>query len=394
MKSDMLSVKMLIIFTILFMFSINGVNGVPSTIYVDSSGNDSWSGENPAWNGTDGPKKSIKNAIQSVNVDGIVKIKSGTYKENNIFIYKNLTIQGENRANTIIDAQYHNRVFTIQTGCTVKLSNLKIINGYTYNSGGAIYSKGHLNISNSDFSNNKAPNYYGGAISSAYYSLLINNCTFSNNKAKVAGAISGTYTSLNIKNSYFSYNKATNGAGGAIVNSRGSLILYNNKFSCNSATNGFGGAFYNTKGYLNVNNNKFYYNTAPEGGAIYTEDNKGNVYLTLNTFLKNTANNGRGGALYHCHGTLIATKNNFTGNRATINGGGIYIDSSGLPSVSYSTIVMNGCNFTNNSANKYGGAIYNHGTLKITNTSFTTNNAFYVKKSPILFHLDILLLFI
>ena len=92
-------------------------------------------GKVPAWDGTDGPKKTIKNAIGTVISDGIVKISNGTYKESNIIISKNLKIQGEGKANTIIDAQYQNRIFTILSGVKVDISNLKLTNGQTSNSG-------------------------------------------------------------------------------------------------------------------------------------------------------------------------------------------------------------------------------------------------------------------
>ncbi|MDO9045730.1 MAG: hypothetical protein Q7U35_10560 [Methanobacteriaceae archaeon] len=365
----------LAIFTISLSFSISTASAVQSTIYVNPDGSDSWSGESPTWNGTDGPKKTIKNAIGTVTTNGNIQISNGRYLEHGIIINKNVNIDGENQKSTIIDGQYSDRIFFVQTGIQVKISDLTITNGQTKDSGGAICSKGVLSANNVSFINNKAPYNYGGAIKSNYYSLYLNNCILTNNVAKSSGAIASSYTSITINNSIFNYNKATYGPGGAVLNSRGSLTVKNSKFISNSATNRFGGAFYNTKGSLSVTNSIFLYNTAPESGAIYAEDSTRTIYINQNTFIKNIANNGRGGALYHCHGTLIANNNIFTNNRATINGGAIYIDSSGLPSVSYSKMIMNNCSFTNNTASRYAGAIYNHGTLKATNCIFLTNRA-------------------
>ena len=59
---------LLAIFTISVSFSINTASAVAQpTIYVDPNGNDAWSGESAVWDGTDGPKKTIKNAIGTVD---------------------------------------------------------------------------------------------------------------------------------------------------------------------------------------------------------------------------------------------------------------------------------------------------------------------------------------
>lgn len=368
---------LLAIFTISVSFSINTASAaVQPTIYVDFNGNDAWSGESSAWNGTDGPKKTIKSAIGTVSADGIVKISNGTYKESNIIISKNLKIQGESDDNTIIDAQGQNRIFTILSGVRVDISNLKLQNGQTSNSGGAINSKGSLSINDCTFYNNKAPYYYGGAIQNLQGSLVIKDTTFLSNVARVSGAIDSNRGTLVVDNCYFKSNKATNGQGGAMVNAQGSMTIKNTVFSYNSATNGFGGVFYNSKGSLGVSNCTFYYNTGPQGGAIYTEDSVGWVYLTNNVFVNNRAT--RGAALYHCHGTLVVTNNTFTGNIATINGGAIYIDSTGQPSVSKSMIYFNKCSFTSNQATtRHGGAIYSGGAFEAKECKFNSNSANY-----------------
>lgn len=368
---------LLAIFTISVSISMDTASAVVQpTIFVDENGNDGWSGKSAVWDGTDGPKKTIKNAIETVDSDGIVKISNGTYKESNIIINKNMKIQGESKDSTVIDAQYQNRIFTILSGVTVDISNLKLANGQTSNSGGAINSKGSLTISNCAFTNNKAPNYYGGAIQNLQGSLIIKDTTFLSNVARVSGAIDSNRGTLIVENCYFKSNKATNGQGGAMVNAQGSMNIKNTVFSYNSATNGFGGVFYNSKGSLGVSNCTFYYNTGPQGGAIYTEDSVGWVYLTNNVFVNNRAT--RGAALYHCHGTVVVTNNTFTNNIATINGGAIYIDSTGQPSVTKSMIYFKKCSFTNNQATtRHGGAIYSGGAFEAKECTFTGNSANY-----------------
>ena len=77
----------LMIFTLLFIglmiifsYSMSSVSAASGdNIYVNTHGNDSWNGQNPIWNGTSGPKLSIKNATETVNTGGTVNIANGMY---------------------------------------------------------------------------------------------------------------------------------------------------------------------------------------------------------------------------------------------------------------------------------------------------------------------------
>jgi predicted outer membrane repeat protein len=347
-------------------------------IYVNgTSGNDAWDGTSPIHtDGTIGPKKTVKSGVGAVSAGGMVNIAGGTYKEHDIDLTRNMTIQGGSQKNVIIDAQSLDRIFNVKSGVKVTLKYLRLINGQTPYSGGAIYSQGSLNVYNCTIKNNKIPNQSGGAIYNKQGYLLVNKCDISYNTATIAGAIYTYYGSTIIKDSSLNYNRATNGAGGALVNNKGSLTLSNNKFGNNKATPGFGGVVYNFLGKLKVTDTQFTNNTSPKGGgAVYTQDNVGDMYFTGNTFTNNSAYSGRGGALYHCHGTLIMSGNVFSGNKASINGGAIYIDSTQHPSVSYSKMYMDNTTFTSNQSNNYAGAIYNNGTLTVTSCTFTNNTA-------------------
>lgn len=56
-------------------------------IYVsDASGNDTWDGQSPAWNGTSGPKKTIQGGIDAVAVGGTVHVENGTYSVNGPYV--------------------------------------------------------------------------------------------------------------------------------------------------------------------------------------------------------------------------------------------------------------------------------------------------------------------
>jgi len=341
-----------------------------SIIYVSSTGNDGWSGKSPIWNGIDGPKKSIGNAIKAINTGGTVKIASGTYKENNIAITKNMIIQGEQ--NTVIDAQHLNRILTISPGIVVKINNLKFTNGQS-SSGGAIQNKGSLTLTSCIFSNNKVPNY-GGAINNVNSSLIIKSCSFSDNTAKAAGAISNVYGNLAVINSTLSNNIANGGGGGSIINSRGSMTINSSTFTNNKAFSNTGGAFYSVSGPLTVNQNKFTGNTASNmGGAIYCENTVGKTCFDRNNFDNNAA--GRGGAIYWCNGSLTVSSNTFTSNKADGSSGAVYIDGTGLSDPNHSNVNIVKSAFNGNTANRFGGAVYNNGLCNIDSCYFTSNTA-------------------
>ncbi len=155
----------LIIFTlaialILFIFSYgvgtaSAVSG--DIIYVNSHGNDSWNGENEAWNGVSGPKLTIKNATRCVNNGGTVEIANGIYygnKNTKITINKNMKIKGQSEDGSIINGKGINWIFKINPGITVSITNLTINHGKSVNAGGAINNYGILTVINTNFTNN------------------------------------------------------------------------------------------------------------------------------------------------------------------------------------------------------------------------------------------------
>ena len=80
-------------------------------IYVNANtGNDAWDGEAPAWDGVHGPKATIQDGIDTVDVGGTVIVAAGTYNEWDIDITRNVTIQGAGPGDTIVDGQDNDRV--------------------------------------------------------------------------------------------------------------------------------------------------------------------------------------------------------------------------------------------------------------------------------------------
>ena len=332
----------------IFSYGIGNVTAVSGdTIYVNgSSGQDNWDGQIAVWNGTSGPKASIKNATGTVNNGGIINIADGVYsgaQNTNIVIYKNMNIKGQSQDSTIINGTNMddmNGIFTILPGYNVTITDLTMCNGYTVRGGAAITCEGNLTVNNCNFEYNQAS--IGGAICTWWGSFLtINNCNFTSNNATIGGAISNDGT-LNVNNSTFINNTATNNGGA--INNIDTLIVTNSTFTGNSAS--FGGAISNN-GSLSVNNDTFINNTAiNNGGAINNID------------------------------TLNVTNSTFTGNSASFGGA---IDNIGVQN---SIMTINNSTFTNNNAlngaailNGFGNSIIQYN--RIVGNTATIGNSIY-----------------
>ncbi|WP_424713486.1 hypothetical protein [Methanobacterium sp.] len=262
----------LMIFTLLFIglmiifsYSMSSVSAASGdNIYVNTHGNDSWNGQNPIWNGTSGPKLSIKNATETVNTNGTVNIANGMYTgmgNTQITLDKNVNIIGQSKDGTVINGNGKNWIFHIKTGIIVNISNLTI-NNCKSNNGGAIYNKGTLMVNNCTFKDNNA--YGGGAIDSYIGSTLtVVGCSFNQNKAYFGGAIENA-GKMNVDKGIFTDNSAT--YGGAIDNAD-NISINNSNLTDNHAIIA-GGAVSNYQGYIYLHYNKIVGNTAGTGSAI------------------------------------------------------------------------------------------------------------------------------
>jgi predicted outer membrane repeat protein len=207
-------------------------------VFVCFIGNDNWDGLNPIWNGTSGPKKTIKSALETIKSNGTVYLAEGTYHENRLITSKDVTIKG---INTVIDGDDKNRILKINDG--------------------------HINIQGIIFThgNRKTKSYEGGAIYNDGF-LNISDCKFFENHAEKGGAIYN-YRVLNINNSQFIKNTADYN-GGAIYHTDIRLFINNTNFEDNHAVDD-GGSIYMYQGILDTNHCTFYNNTAGYGGAIF-----------------------------------------------------------------------------------------------------------------------------
>ncbi len=364
------------------------------TIYVNTAGNNSWN-ELSTYNGTSGPKNTITNATGTVANNGTIYIADGTYDESNINIDTNMSIVGNSKIGTIINANRKGDIFNIGPGITLTLENLTLENGDATN-GGAINNQGTLIINDCILQNNTASNY-GGAIDNdaldGKATATVTNNTFLNNNAQDGGAIinigdSGKATAA-INNNTFLNNSSVY-VGGAVFNSGNqghAIATINNNTFINNHANGYygsGGAIDNAGDYGNatatISYNIFLNNSSTYvGGAIEDTGFYGNVTAVVdnNTFLNNNSTDG--GAIINDgdHGTDITStvnNNSFVNNRAT-NGGAIS-DAGDYGNV---TAIVSNNRISNNTAIDGGGidnsCDYGNVTATLMNNTLLNNTA-------------------
>ncbi len=309
----------LMIFTLLFIgmmiifsYSVGNVAAASGdNIYVNTHGNDSWNGQNPMWNGTSGPKLSIKNATETVNSGGTVKIANGIYngaRNTNINLDKNVNIVGQSKDSTIIDGNNKNWIFNVKPGIIVNISNLTLTNARSSKNGGAIYNKGTLTVNNCKFKDNSA--YSGGAIDNYIDSKLnVRGCAFNHNQAYFGGAIENA-GKMDVNKAIFTDNSAT--FGGAIDNAD-TMSITNSNLTSNDATTA-GGAVSNYEGFIVLHFNKIVDNRADTGSAV--------IYLVGSADLKQNwwgSNAGPSGSVVGTSNVYPWLMSNSTVKKPSIN---------------------------------------------------------------------------
>ena len=273
---------------------------------------------------------------------------------NGVIINKNIRIDGKGHT---IDAKNLGRIFEIDGGFAVTLTNVTLTNGNA-TVGGAIYNFGNLDLVHVNFVNNTAK--YGGAIMNYAYGLVLDDSTFTNNTAKIGGAIYNSADCFVVGNSTFANNTATSN-GGVIFNYGIGFVVGNSTFVNNSAADGAGAILNGGRGFV-VGNSTFTNNTATsKGGAIY---NYGIGFVVGNsTFANNTAEDA--GAVYNEGDNSVIGNSTFVNNTATSIGGAI---------INNGKLVVDNSAFEDNAANYYGGAIFNWDDLQVTNSAFDGND--------------------
>lgn len=279
----------LLLLSLVLLITIGAVSAEQSSIYVATDGNDEWSGESSTWNGTDGPKLTIKNALSTVSINGTVNVASGTYYEKEIAILDHVQLTGTGSTSTIIDAQGTEALFYVDESVEALISGFTLRNG-NFIVGGAIYNRGNLEVTDVTFESNNALDSGGAIYNSRDGELTVTGCNFTENTARNGGAIYN-YGTATVSNSIFTQNTATQ--GGAITNYSPVTIT---------------GSIFNLNQAIEM------------GGALYNSPT-GEVIIINSTFDENTATDtvSFGGAMAS-YGALIITESILTSNQAAYGG--------------------------------------------------------------------------
>lgn len=244
----------------------------------------------------DGGKFSdIRSAVENAN-DGDTISLSGTYESDgkSINIKKNNLVIKGGASKAILDVKGDDsRAFVINAK-NIHLENLIFKNMKSDKFGIVLVNNTNCKIINCEFISNTG-NSGGIFINDQAEYTTINNCIFTNNKAKYESEVGGQY-------------------GGAIDTHASHTSILNSKFDRNSASDN-GGAIYFTRGTDNlVENCEFTNNKAENGGSIYITSTA-SVQVKNSNFKNNEANNG--GAIYN-NGILEIQSCNFENNKATV----------------------------------------------------------------------------
>jgi hypothetical protein len=299
-----------------------------------------------------------------------IEVAAGTYNEHDITIDKSLTINGASADTAIVDALQQGRVFVINSGVTVTISNLKITGGKAADGvsrsgdfsfgdrgaeGGGIFNQGTLNLTACVVSNNRAGNGgggvsrgaggSGGGISNAG-SLTITNSTVSTNFSGSSNGPGGGSSDGSIG--------GAGGPGGGVFSS-GELTITGSKISDNHTGDG---------GNSTTNAHSGNGGLGGPGGGIF---NSGEMTIANSTVNNNQTGNGgsggpgnigaagEGGGISNTGGLIIT--NSTINSNLTGNGGNALISTSG----------------SSGGIGGAGGGLSNAGTLKIFNVTISNN---------------------
>ncbi len=243
--------------------------------------------------------------------------------------------------------------------------------------GGAVYNwNENLVLNNFTFNNNNGSNaaaiYNDGRLGGR--TIVIDSCQFTDNTAvDWVGAIYNWASNIELTNSEFSGNKASNTAGAVFTGGGGTAVYNNCSFTGNQAEFGWGGGLVNYENMANITNCEFKNNSCANGGGAMSSGFGAIVSVKNSTLEDNEA--GYGGGMFSQNDLTNITIDScsFLNNKSETNGGGLYAVESANVAIDHSYFEGNTSDF--------GGAIsFVDDTLKmanlaIRNTDFQVNIA-------------------
>jgi CSLREA domain-containing protein len=161
-----------------------------------------------------------------------------TLSTGELTVDKDLTIQNTSGESVTVSGGGASRVFQVDSGKTVSISNLTVSGGNASDAAGGagIRNQGTLTVNNSTVSGNSSANGLGGGIFNMG-SLTVTNSTVSGNTSGVGGGGISTFTgtTLVITNSTISGNSSDVDGGGIVIQSPSTVTITNATITNNFA---------------------------------------------------------------------------------------------------------------------------------------------------------------
>lgn len=409
------------------------LKGCPWTEYFvnATTGDDSYNGLAPEWDGANGPFKRITKALTvAVDKGDTIHVAEGLYDVTNndeefpLEMNDGVSLLGNGTSSTIIDAEASEgtpaTVMEILGASDLIVTGFTIMNGWSDSQAGAIYCYDSSPTIASCLIKDST-GLIGGGIGSEHGSPAIIGCTLIDNVGSIGGAIYCSYGSPVITGCTIKSNHANEdgqgggGAGGAIALYRCETgLIKGNTILGNEAENEGGGIYLEVSSPTVATNRLDRLeksdpdsgNKANKGGGIYiagtpddpscpaicdwnlvhhniAEQDGGGIYIEEgcqpriieNEIYVNKAINGYGGGIYSCKASPTIKANYITHNSAYSKGGGLYCEDS-----SASAHIIDDINWIidNDCHGSQGGGIY---FLNASDRSLICNNSIQRNKA-------------
>ncbi len=225
---------------------------ISENFYVNGeTGNDSWDGLAPEWDGMHGPKLTIQAGMDAAAPGDNVIVANGTYtgagNRDLDFDGKAITVKSANGpGNTTIDCENAGRGFYCFGVADYQaiIDGFTIINGYTTDKGGAIHC--------------------------AEGSMTVKNCIIAHNTSvwNGGGIFCRLSTDVKVINCLIHDNSSNDGQGGGVFAAKTNIIVMNCTITDNYAGNSGGGMGCDNLAEANTIDTIFYYNSALSGNQI------------------------------------------------------------------------------------------------------------------------------
>lgn len=308
------------------------------------------------------PCLTVTRALQVAQAGDVIDIADGIYTEV-IEISQTLTLQGQSRAGTILQANEEpfqgnydtndDRVVTVTGGSAFEVVNLTIRHGVSTSGGGLEINGVDLILENVLFDRNGAGNRAGG-LRTENNSVTMNDVWFSGNLGGQTPGVS---------------------EGGAIYARDANMHLTNVRFEINQA--GSGGAIFTRDVTGLFDQVDFIANVAEgEGGALALRSSSPSLF---NVAFRGNNAGGDGGAIYTFFDSAPELTNVLiAGNAAGGSGGGINFQSGSTQTRMLTNVTMTG----NRAETSRGGAIFKPGDLELRNSIIWNNSDINGQGSP------------